>query len=117
MVQEPPFSAVYFDLPNNDGTTTTPTSRQVYEHSALYRFVGSQYEFPSPAQFFLYHPFTRVRIARNLAWNYVIPVSSTLQDTLHRERLALGLILEDDNPLTVEDHRKYDQTMRNCVDR
>ena len=49
MVREPPFVAVYFELPNTDGTTTTPSSRQVYERSALYRFVGAQHEFPSDA--------------------------------------------------------------------
>ena len=74
MGQEPPCFAVYFNFPNTDGTTTTPTSWQVYKQSALYWFVGSQYEFPAPAQFSLYHPFTRVGIAQNLAWNYVIPV-------------------------------------------
>jgi len=65
MVQEPPFVAVYFELPNTDGTTTTPSSQQVYERSALYRFVGAQHEFPSDAQFTLFHPFTRVPILRN----------------------------------------------------
>ena len=64
----------------------------------------------------LSHPFRHVRIARNLAWDYVRPVAPTLQDTLHRERFALGLLLEDDNPLNDKDCRKYNQTMRGCVD-
>ena len=42
LVQEPPFDAVHFDVPSANGTTTTPTSQQVYEKSALYRFVGTQ---------------------------------------------------------------------------
>ena len=114
MVQEPPFVAVYFNLPSTDGTTTTPKSQQVYEQLALHQLVGTQGELRSRRT--LSHPFTRVRIARNLAWDYVIPVAPTLQETLHRERLALGLLLVDDNPLNDEDRRKYDQTMRGCVD-
>ena len=31
LVQEPPFDAVHFDVPSANGTTTTPTSQQVYE--------------------------------------------------------------------------------------
>jgi hypothetical protein len=66
MIQEPPFEAVHFDVPSTNGTTTTPTSQQVYEKSALYRVIGTQGEFSLRRT--LTHPFTRVRIARNLAW-------------------------------------------------
>ena len=115
MVQEPPSVAVYLNLPSTDGTTATPKSQQVYEQLALYRFVGTQGKLRSRRT--LSHPFTRVRIARNLAWDYVRPVAPTLQETLHREWFALGLLLEYDNPLNDKDRCKYDQTMRGCVDR
>ena len=46
LVQEPPFDAVHVDVPSANGTTTTPTSQQVYEKSALYRFVGTQGDLP-----------------------------------------------------------------------
>ena len=36
MVQEPSLVAVHFDLSNTDGTTTTPTSRQVFTHNRHY---------------------------------------------------------------------------------
>jgi hypothetical protein len=97
LVQEPPFDAVHFDVPSANGTTTTPTSQQVYEKSALYRFVGTQGDLSLRRT--LTHPFTRVQIARNLAWDCVRPVAPALQETLHHERSALGLLLEDDNPL------------------
>ena len=82
MVQEPPSVAVYFNLPSTDGTTTTPKSQQVYEQLALYRFLGTQGKLR--LQRTLSHPFTCVRIARNLAWGYVIPDAPTLQETLYR---------------------------------
>jgi hypothetical protein len=116
LVQEPPFDAVHFDVPSANGTTTTtPTSQQVYEKSALYRFVGTQGDLSLRRT--LTHPFTRVRIARNLAWDCVSPVDPALQETLHRERSALGLLLEDDNPLNDNDRSQYDRTMRGCVAR
>ena len=60
------------------------------------------------------HPLTRVPIARNRAWDFVRPVDTALLETLHRERLALGLLLEDDNPLNEDNHVHYEQTMRIC---
>jgi hypothetical protein len=63
------------------------------------------------------HPFTRAPIARNRAWDFVRPVVPALQETLHRERLALGLLLEDDNPLNHNDRDLYDRTMRDCDSR
>jgi hypothetical protein len=113
LVQEPPFDAVHFDVPSANGTTTTPTSQQVYEKSALYRFVGTQGDLSLRRT--LTHPFTRVQIALNLAWDCIRPVAPALQETLHRERSALGLLLEDDNPLNDNDRSQYDRTMRGCV--
>ena len=101
LVQEPPFDAIHFDVPSANGTTTTPTSQQVYEKSALYRFVGMQGDLSIRRT--LTHPFNRVRIARNLAWDCVRPVAPALQETLHRERSVLGLLLEDNNPLNDND--------------
>ena len=114
IVQEPPFDAVHFDLPSTNGTTTAPNSQQVYKKLALYRLVGTQGAMSS--QRTLSCPFTRVGIAQNLAWDYVRPVAPTLQETLLRERLAFGLLLEDDNPLKDKDCCKYNQTTRGCVD-
>jgi hypothetical protein len=115
LVQELPFDAVHFDVPSANGTTKTPTSQQVYEKSALYQFAGTQGDLSLRRT--LTHPFTRVRIARNLEWDCVRPVAPALQETLHREQLALGLLLEDGNPLNDNDRSQYDRTMRGCVAR
>jgi hypothetical protein len=62
------------------------------------------------------HPFTRAPIARNRALDFVHPVVPALQETLHSERLALSLLLEDDNPINDNDRSLYDQTtMRDCA--
>jgi hypothetical protein len=113
MIQEPPFDAIHFDVPSANGTTTTPKSQQVYEKSALYRFIGTQGELS--LQRTLTHPFTRVRIAQNLAWDCVRSVAPALQETLHRERSMLSLLLKDENPLNDNDRAQYDTTMRGCV--
>jgi hypothetical protein len=115
IVRDPPFEAVHFDLPSTNGTTTAPINQQVYERSALYRFVGTRSAMSSTTT--LSHPLTRVQIERNRAWGYVRPVAPDLQATLHSERLALGLPLEDDNPLNDEDYSRYEEVMRGHVDR
>ncbi len=98
-IQEPPFDPVHFDVPNPNGTTIPNV--QVYEQSALYQCIAT----PGTliAQRNIIHPLTRVPIARNKAWDYVRPVDSALLETLHRKRLVLGLLLEDENPLTEDD--------------
>ncbi len=63
-------------------------------------------------QWNIIYPFTHAPIARNRAWDFVCPVVLALQATLHREHLALGLLLEDDNPLNDNNHVLYDRTMR-----
>ena len=93
---EPPYEAVHFDLPSTNGITTTLTS-QVFERSVLYRFIRTQGDYSLRRT--VTHPLSGVRIARDLAWDFFRPVSLALQETLHRERLALGLLLEDDKPL------------------
>jgi len=115
IVRDPPFEAVHFDLPSTNGTTTAPINQQVYERSALYRFVSTRSAMSSTTT--LSHPLTRVQIERNRAWNYVRPVAKDLQATLHSERLALNLPLEDDNPLNDEDYSRYEEVMRGHVDR
>jgi hypothetical protein len=52
-----------------------------------------------------------------VAADFVHSVVPALQETLHRERLALGLLLEDDNPLNHNDRDLYDRTMRDCDSR
>ena len=111
IIQEPPFDAVHFDVPTANGATIR--NQQVYERSALYRFIAT----PGTLRAFrkIIHPFTRAPIARNRALEFVRPVDPALQETLHSERLALGLLLEDDNPLNDNDRSLYDQTMRDCA--
>ena len=111
IIQEPPFDAVHFDVPTANGATIR--NQQVYERSALYRFIAT----PGTLRAFrnIIHPFTRAPIARNSALDFVRPVDPALQETLHSERLALGLLLEDDNPLNDNDRSLYDQTMRDCA--
>jgi hypothetical protein len=113
IIQEPPFDAVHFNVPNANGVTVT--SQQVYEKSALYRAIATPGILSAFRNFV--HPLTRVPIARNRAWDYVHPVNSALREILHRERLELGLLLEDDNPLTEDDRMLYQQTMRLCESR
>ena len=56
-------------------------------------------------------------VSRSVAWDFVRPACEELQALLHRERVALDLSLEDENPLTDEDRSQYAETMRSSVDR
>ena len=58
IIQEPPFDAVHFDVPTANGATIR--NQQVYERSALYRFIAT----PGTLRAFrnIIHPFTRARI-------------------------------------------------------
>ena len=113
IIQEPPFDAVHFNVPDTNGVTVS--SQQVYEKSALYRAIATPGILSAFRNFV--HPLTRVPIAHNRAWDYVHPVNSALREILHRERFELGLLLEDDNPLTEDDRMQYQQTMRLCESR
>jgi hypothetical protein len=113
IIQEPPFDPVHFNVPNPNETTIP--NMQVYEQSALYRCIATPGALSARRN--IIHPLTRVSIARNRAWDYVRPVDSELLETLHRERLVLGLLLEDENPLTEDDRVLYQQTMRLCESR
>jgi hypothetical protein len=57
------------------------------------------HQVPQAQEGISFHPFTCVSIARNRAWEFVRPIGPALQETLHHERLAVGLLLKDDNPL------------------
>jgi hypothetical protein len=111
ITQEPPFDAVHFDVPTNNGATIL--SQQVYKRLALYRCIATQGR--KSAQSNIIHPFTCAPIARNIAWDFVRHVVPTLHEIFHQEWLALGLLLEDDIPLNDNDLARYDQTMRRCV--
>ncbi len=113
IIQEPPFYAVHFDVPSANGTTIP--NQQVYERLTLYRCIATPGALSARRN--IMHPLTRVPIARNRAWDFVRPVDTALLETLHRKRLALGLLLEDDNPLNEDDHVRYEQTMRLCESR
>jgi hypothetical protein len=88
ITQEPPFDAVHFNVPTADGATIP--NQQVYERSALYWYIATPGTFSARRN--IIHPFTRAPIARNRAWDFVGPVVPALQETLHREQLALGLL-------------------------
>jgi len=111
IIQDPPFVAVHFDVPTANGATIL--NQQVYERLALYHFITT----PDTLRVHrnIIHPFIRAPIAWNRAWDFVRPVVPALQETLYRERLALGLLLEDDNPLNDNDRSLYDQAMRECA--
>ncbi len=76
-------------------------NQQVYERSALYQCIATPGTLSARKN--IIHPFTHAPIARNRAWDFVRPVDPALQETLHCERLALSLLLEDDNPLNDND--------------
>jgi hypothetical protein len=99
---EPPFDDVHFDVPTANGATLP--NQQVYERSALYRCIAT----PSTSRRNTIHPFTVAPIARSRAWDFVNLVDPTLQETLHCERLVIGLLLEDDNPLIYNNQDLYD---------
>ena len=63
------------------------------------------------------HPLNQQFVSRSVAWDFVRPACEELQALLHRERVALDLPLEDENPLTDEDRSQYAETMRSSVDR
>ncbi len=95
ITQEPPFDAIHFDVPT--AISATIPNQQVYERSALYRCIAIPGILSAIRN--IIHPFTHAPIAWNRAWDFVHPVEPALQEALHCERLALSLLLEDDNPL------------------
>jgi hypothetical protein len=114
LTREPPFDAVHFDVPDG-ASVTTAANQQVYKRSALFRCIATQ---GTLSVFWnIFHPLTRAHFARTRALSYVLPVSSSLLVTLHRERLMLNLPLEDDNPLNDDDRALYEQTMISCAAR
>jgi hypothetical protein len=109
--QEPPVIGVYFDIPNSDGTL----SEQVFERSEIYRWIATLGN--SRAHRNVSHPINQQFIFRPEAWSLVRRVSSELQVLLHRERVAMGLLPYDENPLTAEDTDLYNEAMRTANDR
>jgi hypothetical protein len=105
ITQEPPIDAVNFDVPTANGAMIP--NQQVYERLALYRYIATPGILSARRN--IIHPFTRAPIARNRAWDFVLPVDLVLQETLHREQLALGLLLGDDNPLNDNDQVLYEK--------
>jgi hypothetical protein len=113
IIQEPPFDAIHFDVPSANGTMIP--NQQVYKRLVLYQCIATPGALSARRN--IMHPLTRVPIARNRAWDFVRPIDTTLLETLHCERLALGLFLEDDNPLNEDNDVRYEQTMRLCESR
>ena len=109
--QEPPVIGVYFDIPNADGTL----SDQVFERSEIYRWIATLGN--SRAHRNVSHPINQQFIFRPEAWNLVRRVSNELQVLLQQERLALGLVPYDENPLTAADNDMYNEAMRIANDR
>ena len=108
--QEPPVIGVYFDIPNSDGTI----SEQVFERSDLYRWIGTSGSYRAKRN--VCHPINQQFVFRPSAWNLVRPISNELQELLQQERLALGLVNYDENPLSQVDHDNYNETMREAND-
>ena len=108
--QEPPVFGVYFDVPNSDGTI----SEQVFETSDLYRWIGTSGSYQAKRN--VCHPINQQFVFRPSAWNLVRPISNELQELLKQERLALGLVTYDENPLSQVDRDKYNETMREAND-
>ena len=109
--QEPPVIGVYFDVPNADGTL----SEQVFERSEIYRWIATPGN--SRAHRNVSHPINRQFIFRPEAWNLVRRVSNELQVILQQERLAMGLVPHDENPITAADNDMYNEAMRMANDR
>ena len=109
--QEPPVIGVYFDIPNADGTL----SDQVFERSEIYRWIATLGN--SRAHRNVSHPINQQFIFRPEAWNLVRRVSNELQVRLQQERLALGLVPYDENPLTAADNDLYNEAMKIANDR
>jgi hypothetical protein len=95
ITQEPPFDAVHFDVPTANGAMIP--NQQFYERLALYQYNATPGTLSVRRN--IIHPFICAPIARNRAWDLFRPVDPALQETLPREWLAVGHLLEDDNPL------------------
>ena len=109
--QEPPFQGVHFDIPDTSGHIT----EQVFERSQLYRWIATPGNLNARRN--VCHPLNQQFVLRSVAWDFVRPACEELQALLHRERVALDLSLEDENPLTDEDRSQYAKTMRSSVER
>jgi hypothetical protein len=108
--QEPPMVAVYFDIPNVDRTL----SKQVFERSDLYRWIATPGSFRAKQN--VCHPINQQGFFCPSAWALVCHVHNKHQLLLQRERVALGLISQDESPLSQEDIDLLQQTMRMAND-
>jgi hypothetical protein len=109
--QEPPVIAIYFDIPNVDGTL----SEQVFERSDLYWWIATPGSFQAKRN--VCHPINQQWVFPPLAWAFVRRVPNEHQLLLQRERVAMGLISQDESPLSQEDTDLFQQTMRMANDR
>jgi len=90
-------------------------TEQDFERSQLYRWITTPGNLNAHRN--VCHPLNQQIVSRSIAWDFVRPACKELQALLHRERVALDLPLEDENPLTDEDRSQYAETMRSLVDR
>ncbi len=57
------------------------------------------------------HPLTGEKVSRAIALSQVRMVSSEVRSLLTKERVRLGLSLNDLNPTSKDDRRKYNETV------
>jgi hypothetical protein len=102
IIFEPPFMGVHFNVSNL-------YAHHVFERSAIFRHIATPGAMLARRN--VLHPITKEMVPRDSAWNFVRCIDPVLQETLHRERLALGLPLEDADPINDNDRALYEQTM------
>jgi hypothetical protein len=88
---------VFFNVLNIDGSF----SEQVFERSELFRWIATHGNLQARRN--VSHPTNQQFVFWPSAWNLARLIPNELQSLLARERLALGLVLHDDNPLFDED--------------
>jgi hypothetical protein len=105
----PPEHPVYLDIPDSNGGT----SRQVYEHDALYRMISTIGTCRQSRR--VTHALNGQSCDRREALGLVreVPVALRARVVAERERRSVD---PNDDPLTADDRAKYEATMRRMED-
>ena len=111
--QEPPLHGVTFNIVDENGIS----SEQVFERSALFRFIYTCGKFDSFR--FVRHPTIGARIRRSEASSYISPVSEEIKSLLHQQRTRNYLSVkeeDEDDIITEKDHKAMAKMIKRMND-
>ena len=109
LVNEPPVSGAYFDVPGIDGQL----SSQLFEYSRLYRYISTIGT--GRALRSVCHPMTGGWIERVQAMTLIQRISPELQEQLDVEGRQRGLPTEDELPFLEQDYLNNNAMIRHVL--